>query len=177
MLKVNFGCGEQYAEGWVNVDHAGMPHRKDLELDVTGPLPWYEEIDYAYVGHLLEHLYVNDVIVFLQRLRAAMKPHSLVMVVGPDCLRAEGMELAGQTLEVPLEQIRHGAGRWSGDVHRWECTAWAVRRLLIVTGWESVTDVGIDNVTEMWPVAFRGPKWQCAVAAHAGRGPFHDFDS
>lgn len=176
MLRVNFGCGEQYAEGWLNVDHAGMPHHKDLTLDVRGPLPWSGQVEAAYVGHLLEHLYVDEVIVFLRRLRAALHPDGELMVVGPDCVRAEGLELS-QTLEVPLEQIRHGAGRWQGDVHRWECTSWAVWRLLQVTGWVDIRDIGIENVPARWPVAFRGPRWQCAVSARPGEEPFHDYDS
>lgn len=176
MLCVNFGCGEQYQAGWLNVDHQGMPHQKDLTLDVRGSLPWEGEIDYAYVGHLLEHLYVDEVIVFLRRLRAALRPTGELMVVGPDCLVAAGLEVS-QTLEVPLEQIRHGAGRWTGDVHRWECTSWGVTALLRATGWVNITNVGIASVPAHWPVAFRGPRWQCAVSARRGEGPFHDFDS
>lgn len=182
--KVNIGCGEQYAEGWVNVDHQSMPHRKDLVLDVRNPLPWSRQagqergelIDFCYLGHVLEHLRIEEVIVFLRRLRAAMSPSGVVMVVGPDCVRAEGLAVT-QTLEVPLEQIRHGAGRWQGDVHRWECTEWGVYRLLESTGWVDIARVGIKNVPALWPVAFRGPRWQCAVSARPGEGPFHDFDS
>lgn len=174
MLRVNFGCGEQYQAGWLNVDHQGMPHKKDLELDVRSPLPWEFSIKRAYVGHLLEHLYVDEVIVFLQRLRKAMHPDGQLMVVGPDCILAEGLE-SSQTLEVPLEQIRHGAGRWTGDVHRWECSAWGVYRLLQVTGWMNIQSIGINAVSSEWPVAFRGPQWQCAVSAVPGEGPFHDF--
>lgn len=177
MLKVNLGCGEQYADGWLNIDHAGMPHRKDLTLDVRNPLPWDRDtggIDYAYVGHLLEHLYIDEVIVLLERLRRAMAPDGDLMIVGPDCLIAAGMAVS-QTLEVPLEQIRHGADRWEGDVHRWECTRQGIQRLLLLTGWKNVKVLGINDVNSMWPVAFRGPQWQCAVSATPGSEPFHDY--
>lgn len=174
MLRVNLGCGEQYAHGWVNVDHSGMPHSKDLELDLRGPLPWHGEVDRMYAGHLLEHLFIDEVIVLLMRMREALHPAGELMVVGPDVQLAMGLEVS-QTLEVPLEQIRHGAGRWSGDEHRWECTGRALYRLLEATGWVDVTDVGIANVPAEWPVAFRGPRWQCAVSARRGGEPFHDF--
>lgn len=174
MLRVNLGCGEQYAPGWVNVDHAGMPHTKDLTLDLRGPLPWHGEVDLMYAGHLLEHLFIDEVIVLLMRMREALHPTGELMIVGPDVLIAQGLEIS-QTLEVPLEQIRHGAGRWEGDVHRWECTSFAILRLLQVTGWGDIKNVGIANVSDVWPVAFRGPKWQCAVSARRGGEPFHDF--
>jgi hypothetical protein len=174
-VKVNFGCGDRYASGWVNVDHQGMPHRKDVTLDVRNPLPWDKEIHYAYVGHLLEHLFVDEVIVFLQRLRAAMQPGGFLMVVGPDVIRAQGLLDSGVTLEVPFNELRLGADRWLGDTHHWDCTSWAVYRLLQVTGWVDVVDVGIERVPDLWPVAVRGPRWQCAVGARPGEGPFHDF--
>jgi hypothetical protein len=178
-VKVNIGCGDRYAPGWVNVDRADTPTRKDLDHDLRNPMPrkWIGKIERAYAGHVLEHMFVDEVIVFLQRLREAMHPEGELMVVGPDVIRAQGMLVAGAQLEVPFNEIRHGGDRWPGDTHRWDCTANCIKRLLIVTGWMLVTEVGIQNVPEEWPVAVRGPRWQCAVSARPGTGPFHDFDS
>lgn len=168
-MKLNLGCGDRYADGWHNVDFAGSPHRKDEEVDLrTNMLPehWYKTIELAYVGHLLEHLFVDEALVLLSTLRYSMgSAHtSELMVVGPDIILAQGMEAAG-TLDVSIDSLKNGGHRWPGDEHRWHCTTWAVEALLRATGWSEITRVGIANVPAIWPVADRGPQWQCAVSA------------
>ncbi len=164
LMKLNLGCGDRYVDGWHNVDRADMPYRKDESFDLrTGLLPW-RDVKYAYAGHVLEHLFVDHVIVLLTALRECMADDGELMVVGPDVIVAQGMAVAG-TLDVTMDSLRYGAARWPGDEHRWECTGWAVERLLLVTGWERVRRIGINNVPDLWPVADRRPQWQCAVSA------------
>lgn len=167
-MKLNLGCGDRYAEGWHNVDFAGSPHRKDEEVDLRTsalPLPWtLEGVELAYAGHLLEHLFVDEVLVLLAALRVCMAEDGELMVVGPDIILAQGMAVAG-TLDVTMDSLTNGGHRWHGDEHRWHCTTWAVEALLRTTGWSEVTRVGIANVPDFWPVADRGPQWQCAVSA------------
>ncbi len=162
-MRVNLGCGDRYADGWHNVDWAGSPHRRDETLDLGELLPW-TDVTHAYAGHILEHLHIRIVLAFLDRLRHCMAPGGELMVVGPDCLAAEGMAITGD-LDVTLDSLRYGAHRWPGDEHRWECTGADVKALLVVTGWSDVTTVGIGNVPAVWPVADRGPRWQCAISA------------
>ena len=162
-MKINIGCGDRYAEGWHNVDHSGSPHRKDETIDLRGPLPW-SGLTHVYAGHILEHLRVFECLQLLPRLRECMAPDGELMVVGPDVLIALGMQVAG-TLDVTMESLLYGGHRWIGDEHRWECTTWDVEAMLRATGWTQVTRVGIENVPEFWPVADRGPGWQCAVGA------------
>ncbi len=165
-MRLNLGCGDRYAEDWVNVDFAGSPHRKDEEVDLrTNALPWAPgSIELAYAGHVLEHLLVNEVITLLQTLRPLMAPNGEIMVVGPDVILAQGMAAAG-TLDRDIDSIKHGGYRWHGDEHRWQCTQWDIVALLDVTGWTDVTNLGIARVPDLWPVADRGPQWQCAVSA------------
>jgi predicted SAM-dependent methyltransferase len=163
-MRLNLGCGDRYADGWWNVDFAGSPHRKDEEVDLrTNLLPWVG-VELAYAGHLLEHLYVDEVLVLLSTLRGCMAHDGELMVVGPDVILAQGMATAG-TLDVTMESLTNGGHRWHGDEHRWHCTTWAVEALLRAAGWSQVTRVGIANVPAFWPVADRGPQWQCAVSA------------
>lgn len=163
-MRLNLGCGDRYVHGWHNVDFAGSPHQKDEEFDLrTSSLPW-TGVELAYVGHLLEHLYVDEVIVLLQALRGCMAEGGELMVVGPDIILAEGLAAAG-TLDVTMDSLTNGGHRWHGDEHRWHCTTWAVEALLRVTCWSEVQRVGIQNVDPKWPVADRGPQWQCAVSA------------
>jgi predicted SAM-dependent methyltransferase len=165
-VKLNLGAGDRYANGWWNIDFAGSPHRKDEEVDLrSGVLPWaVNSINLAYAGHLLEHLFVDEVITLLQALRDRMAKEGELMVVGPDVVVAQGMAIAG-TLDVTMDSLTNGGHRWPGDEHRWHCTTWAVEALLRVSGWSEVTRVGIANVPEIWPVADRRPQWQCAVSA------------
>ena len=164
-MKLNLGCGDRYAEGWINVDHAGSPHRKDVELDLTGNLPWdHMTVSYIYAGHLLEHLTIDQCWSLLGRLRICIHPQGVLMVVGPDCLRAQEMAEAG-TLGVTMDSLKHGASRWPGDEHQWECDQKQVVNLLQQSGWGKIYDLSIGNVDPMWPVADRGPQWQFAVEA------------
>ena len=108
-MRLNLGCGDRYADGWHNVDHAGCPHRKDEAVDVRGDLPW-SGVTHAYCGHLLEHLYPGVALSFLARLRRRMAVDGQLMVVGPDVAHAQLLAGLGQ-LDVPLSSLTDGAGR------------------------------------------------------------------
>lgn len=162
-MRVNLGAGDRYQHGWWNVDSADSPHRKDEEVDLRGALPWHD-VTHAYAGHILEHLFVGEAICLLQALRDCMAPDGELMVVGPDVRVAQDMAIAG-TLDVTMDSLTNGGHRWIGDEHRWHCTASDIEMLLCVTGWNDIKQVGIGNVSSLWPVADRGPQWQCAVSA------------
>jgi predicted SAM-dependent methyltransferase len=165
-MKINLGCGDRYATGWWNVDHAGSPHPRDDTIDLTaGPLPssWLA-ITHVYAGHVLEHLRVGECLTLLRRLRRRMLATSELMIVGPDVPAAEAMAQAG-TLDVTLDSLRYGAHRWPGDEHRWECSADDVMAMLSATDWSRYTALPMAEVPKMWPVADRGPAWQFAILA------------
>ncbi len=165
-MKVNLGCGDRYAEGWVNVD-SGSPHKMDFAVDLRSDLPWSElSITHAYAGHLLEHLTIDECRVLLSNLLPCMVYLGELMVVGPDVAVAQrmiddGADMVGAT----MDSLRFGAGRWDGDVHRWGWTAIATEELLLDVGWTQVRTLHIDEVGPFWPVADRRPKWQRAVHA------------
>lgn len=164
-MKINLGAGDRYADGWTNVDWPGSPHRKDETVDLTGPLPWEPgTVELAYAGHLLEHLSLDDCLRLLTNLRPCMTPVGALMVVGPDLDRARTLAAAG-ALDVTLDSLTQGAHRWPGDQHLWECTPRIVEDLLTAAGWRGIHEVLIGDVGAVWPVADRGPQWQCAVSA------------
>jgi hypothetical protein len=165
-VRLNLGCGDRYAGGWHNVDRADCPHRKDEAADLRDFLPW-RNVTHAYAGHVLEHLRLGEVLVFLDRLRECMVPGGELLVVGPDVVLAEAMLAGGQDLGITLAELKYGGGRWPGDEHRWECAELDVMLALRFTGWVDVARVGIDGVPWNWPVAERGPRWQCAVSARS----------
>lgn len=166
-MRLNLGCGDRYADGWHNVDQLGCPHRMDQTVDLTGLLPSsWRMITHVYAGHILEHLFVGDVLELLSDLRDRMAaPGGQLMVVGPDVAVAQKMAEAG-TLEVTMDSLVNGGHRWHGDEHRWQCTGPDVQALLWHTGWQNVTQLDLDLVPDFWPVADRGPRWQCAVSAN-----------
>jgi predicted SAM-dependent methyltransferase len=162
-VKLNLGCGDRYESGWWNVDRPDMPYRKDEAFDLRQPLPWLD-VTHVYAGHVLEHMFVDEVLVLLPRIRECINPDGELMVVGPDVILAQGMAVAG-TLDVTMESLENGGHRWPGDEHRWHCTQWGIERMLLVTGWQQIKRIGINQVPDFWPVADRRPQWQCAVSA------------
>jgi len=169
-VQLNLGCGDRYANGWLNVDLPEMPHRADQRVDLTGELPWPTgSVECVYAGHVLEHLTRADAWTLLSRLRDCMVINGAIMIVGPDVDR--GRELLGETgsdeYGATLDSLRFGAGRWAGDVHLWECTETRLVELLEDAGWSSVVPMNMDEVKLLWPVADARPKWQCAVGALA----------
>lgn len=166
-MRINLGCGDRYATGWTNVDHAGCPHRKDMTVNLAGPLPWAPgTISHAYAGHLLEHLTLDGCRTLLVNLLPRMAPGGILMVVGPDVPRAQHMAEAG-VLDVTMDSLHHGAHRWPGDEHHWDCDPDTVTDLLVHTGWYQPTTIPLHMVDPVWPVADRGPVWQFAVTAIA----------
>ena len=170
-MRLNLGAGDRYAPGWVNCDFES-PHQKDVTVDLTGPLPWEPgTVTHVFAGHVLEHLTVDQCRGLLGRLLPCMDPAGgLLMVVGPDIPLAERMVTEG-TFDFTyhnLDTLRHGAGRWAGDVHQWECSAEKVAALCREAGWHPVTELGIRLVDQTWPVADRSQLWQFAVRAYTG---------
>jgi predicted SAM-dependent methyltransferase len=166
-VYVNIGCGDRYVQGWVNVDHEGSPHQKDITLDITKKLPWEpDSIIHVYMGHVLEHLTIQQAKSLLKRLKPLVQPIGQILVVGPDVDIAREMASVG-TLDVTLESLTDGGHRWPGDEHKWECTTTKIIGMLKDTGWRDIQNVGINDVAAFWPVADRNPKWQLAVTARS----------
>lgn len=170
-MKLNLGCGDRYVSGWVNVDLPGMPHPVDQSVDLTGELPWPESsIECVYAGHVLEHLHLDDAYGLVARLLPLMVKTGAIMLVGPDIVKAHeifpGDDISDE-FGVTLNMLRHGADRWGGDAHHWECTSLILQDMLMSAGWANIAPMNMDEVALFWPVADARPKWQCAVGALA----------
>lgn len=169
-MRLNLGCGDRYVEGWTNVDLPGMPHMADQRVDLTGELPWPQHsLSQIYAGHVLEHLKFPEAARLVARLKPLMRNQGTIMLVGPDIDLAEKMIAAGAEMwGATLDSLKYGAGRWSGDVHHWECTQAALEDMLRDAGWSDITGMDIQEAAAHdWPVADPRPRWQCAVTATA----------
>lgn len=163
-MKVNLGCGDFYADGWVNVDQLGCPHPVDECVDIREPLP-FTGVTHAYAGHVLEHLDLAEAAGLLSNLASCMADGGQLMIVGPDVERAQWQLDHGELGEEEYQLIRYGGHRWPGDEHRWGCEPYQLMKLLYWTErWTDVQEVPIALVPEPWPVVSR-ITWQCAVSA------------
>lgn len=155
-LRLNVGCGDHYAAGWVNLDLACDEHRHP---DVTGDarsLPFRDAtFDRCYLGRVLEHVARADAHRVLLEARRVLRPGGLVTVVGPALDRCSTPE---QRLGVML-----GAGRWPGDEHQWTPTTLETVRL-VERAFPGARLVSIEEVGREWPVVSRAA-WRCAVQA------------
>lgn len=164
-MKINLGCGDRYADGWVNVDWAGSPHRKDQEVDLTGELPWAENsLTQIYAGHLLEHLTQDQCRDLLKRLFDCSVDYGQLMVVGPDLPTAYQMAEAG-TLDVTIDSLLYGAERWAGDRHLWASSKDETWAMLEAAGWTDVSWMLLAEAAYSWPIADARPQWQFCLHA------------
>lgn len=156
--SLNIGCGEFYAPGWVNVDLPGTGHQLDEEGSILD-LPFDDAtFDRAYVGHVLEHVRVDQVAIALDELHRVLKPGARLCVVGPDYVRAVEYKFNRQVVKGVIDGP-------VGSPHLWVSTGDAASLALHLHGWEHVVEVPIRSLKDDdWPVvSFIG--WQFAVLA------------
>lgn len=152
-MRLNLGCGEFPAAGWVNVDcHAGL--KPDVVADLAAlPFP-NDAAEMIYAGHVFEHVArdrLPDVLAEIARVLDGP-----LMVVGPDLTRAE------QDWPEMVDEIKAGAGRWPGDAHLWDSREDIMLELLRDAGF-TADPLPVASVTGEWPVTSR-IGWQFAIA-------------
>lgn len=155
MTLANVGCGEFYAEGWVNVD-TWAGHRIDVQGSILALPIETASCVRVYAGHVLEHIEEEDVPAALAEIRRVLMPGGEAMLVGPDMARMR----AGS---VEWEQNHAGGRRWPGDEHRWHSSGARVRELAAgIFAEVLVLPIG-DVATDRWPLVSR-VWWQYAVS-------------
>lgn len=152
-MRLNLGCGEFPAEGWVNVDcHAGL--NPDVVADLAS-LPFPDNsAEMVYAGHVFEHVDPDRLPAVLAEVRRVLA--GPLMVVGPDLTRAE------QGWPEVVDEIKAGAGRWPGDAHLWDCREDIMLGYLQDAGF-TADPLPIAAVDGDWPVVSR-VAWQFAIA-------------
>lgn len=81
MKRLNFGCGNDYKEGWLNADL--YADRVDLRFDFDKfPYPLQDnEFDYICALQVLEHLRYSDKA--MEELHRALKPNGILEITVP----------------------------------------------------------------------------------------------
>ncbi len=166
-MKINLGCGDHYAPGWVNVDAISNDAvNPDVVADITEKLP-FQDIEHIYAGHVLEHIPHDRVSDVLRRWKESCTAGAELAIVGPDCDRGEVMVAAGQMHPLEYELLLHGGERWPGDAHLWRCTEAETMRLAIEAGWLCRAVPVASLFGTIYPLV-SGVTWQFAMMCQKG---------
>jgi predicted SAM-dependent methyltransferase len=167
-LGLNVGSGPHYADGWCNTDILPAPSGK-RDPDVIADIFNYREVfkpgtfTKAYIGHVLEHIPMENTVPAVQHIASTVAPGGAVMAVGPCIERAVAL---GQPQHI-LDAIRHHPDKpqhpWS---HAWTPTEALTLQIMQQSGLERVEVVPVGTVQRPeWPnPSIAG--WQTAVIGY-----------
>jgi predicted SAM-dependent methyltransferase len=81
MKKLNLGCGEDYKEGWVNLDIV-QGVKADVYADIGKKLPFKDNtFEYVFISHVLEH--VNNLTGLMAELKRICKEGAIINIRVP----------------------------------------------------------------------------------------------
>jgi len=93
---LNLGCGDKYAEGFVNLE-GNVLRKKDLWLDLRNGLPFPDgSVDAIYSCHLFEHFYIDELEQILAECHRVLKPQGGIRILVPSLEQAISAYVAGQ---------------------------------------------------------------------------------
>lgn len=159
-MRVNIGCGATYAEGWVNVDIEPSVIA-DVHADATQLPLGDSQAEMVYLGHMLEHVPLDQVPLVLAEARRLLQPGGFLAVVGPDLDkvdRAKDPEL--------WDGLAYGGHNGRTDQHTWHKWACTSKRLYSLVS-DVFPDSVLTSVTDLaseWPISSR-IHYQAAVMA------------
>lgn len=87
VLKLHLGCGNQYKDGWINIDNNLDENIKKLDYmhDLTLPLNFHKNsISFIYCEHLLEHLTFLEGQNFIKNSMNLLKSGGVFRIAMPD---------------------------------------------------------------------------------------------
>lgn len=170
-MRVHFASGTHpFPAPWHNVDYHGGDQTADLLQDFPANL---DNIEWAYVGHFLEHVTPDEAVIFLKRVASRMRPGGRLMVVGPDAAKGQAWYDAGRINADLLYAIKaHGDptgpdGADRAHCHLWDCTGAAVVELATAAGWSAVEEFPLGQLPTRFPdvPVIALDEWQFAVVA------------
>lgn len=90
-VRINFGCGSDYREGWVNVDIREEekwregPNAPDVVIShADSRLPFEDGVvDYILMDNVIEHVALDRIHGLLEELRRILKPGGVLDVYAP----------------------------------------------------------------------------------------------
>lgn len=87
-LKLHLGCGEEYFEGFINID-GNILHKVDLWLDIRHGLPFCRgSVDCIYNSNFLEHFYIDECRHILKECLRVLKHGGGMRIIVPNLKNA-----------------------------------------------------------------------------------------
>lgn len=114
MRRLNWGCGDHVAPGWINSDVKAGGH-VDLVADIREGLPLETgSVDYAVSIHALPEFPYPELVPVLEELRRVLAPGGTLRLALPDLDRGIAAYLAGEEgyFKVGPEEVRSLGGRF-----------------------------------------------------------------
>lgn len=148
-MNLNVGCGTHYARNWTNVDRVYLPEHNTTPDVVANPIDGLPFADNSaqrlYLGHILEHIRWDDVLIFATEMLRVLAPGGKCVVVGPDILltidlwRDGALPLSGVTdVMENASRFQNGGEGWDGARHQWNCYEERARDLMEHVGFVEV---------------------------------------
>lgn len=81
--KIHLGCGNDYMDGWCNVDNGKC--RVDIRADLE-KFPWpipTNVCDQIMASHLVEHIKKENLISFMREVHRVLKPNGFIEIYCP----------------------------------------------------------------------------------------------
>jgi predicted SAM-dependent methyltransferase len=161
--RLNWGCGEHTAPGWINAD-AKKSAGVDLVCDIREGLPLEDNsIDYAVSVHALQELAYPEIVPALREVRRVLRPAGVLRLALPDLQKGIDAYVLGNDdyFKVNADEVRSPGGRfivhmlWHGH-SRTLFTADFIEELLLKADFAEVvacmyreTASGFPQITEL----------------------------
>jgi len=83
MKKINLGCGNDYREGFINIDF-NPAVKADVYCDIQERLPFADNsVDFIHASHVIEHVPRDKFYGFMEELWRICKPGAIIDVFVP----------------------------------------------------------------------------------------------
>ena len=139
MKRVHVGCGPHNAlADWWNVDIRRFPGVDEI-MDVTQPWRW-RDLEYVYAEHFLEHLALDQALVFLEQAGNSLRPDGVMRLSTPNLewVLATHFRVGPMDLETRLRETLVLNRAFYGWGHRFIYSKEMLAHLLREQGFPSV---------------------------------------
>lgn len=149
-MKINFGCGSQMLDGFINIDAVAGGKKKpellhaivfDKDGHVTNPIPLADECaEELHSYHVIEHVYAWEAVHLLAEWKRLLKPGGKLILELPNIRLACENFLAGLPDQMGMWPLY---GDWNHKdpymMHKHGYTPETIEQLLIAAGFNSVS--------------------------------------
>jgi ubiquinone/menaquinone biosynthesis C-methylase UbiE len=128
LLKLHLGCGEQYMEGYINIDYPSSEHnvmkiKPDIFADITKLDYPAGSVDEIRLHHVFEHFNRVTALAMLIKWQTWLKTGGILHIETPDLVGCAKILTSNASLKTKMGIVRHLAGdqaaHWAYHVDHW----------------------------------------------------------